>query len=426
MTGGLAKLALTSGALLVPAAGWAQAIGAGNSIVVEPDLDRTDVAGARAEPEYQPSPTLIGPFFIQPSLSVVAEYMSNVFNRPDAKASALVVITPSLSLKANLPRHDLQFAATGNVRRFERYSTENSEEFSLNGQGRFDLGSRDAITGAAEFSRRIEPRSSTGSVPNAAEPVSYQRAIAEMGGVFSLGDLRLEPGVRFQRLQYDPVTVIGGGQVDQSFRDMRSLRGDMRISYDLSGLVAAFVAGSYEDINSLSAPAALDRASHTYSLTAGLKGEISPVVSGEIGVGYQSRDYAQPNYRDFKGLTYRADLQWYVTPLVTLRAQASRSFRNSGIREVGGILTDAFVVSAYYDPLRNLRVALSASAERGDYGEVGTRTWTKSTRLQAQYRFNPMISAGGFAELLRQDVNGLPVVNQFSSAAVGIGVTITP
>lgn len=421
----VARLALSSGAAVAPTLALAQSIGAGTSIVIDPHLYRQDVAGARIEPAFRPHPVLIGPVFAQPGISVVGGYESNVFNGPEGAAAAVVTVIPSLSLQADMPRHALNLSTSGTFRRFSRYRTENSEEFALEAGARLDLGERQTVKTSAGFAHLIEPRSSAGSVPDAAEPVSYGRLLAETSIGFNIGKFRLSPGLRYQSLRYGAVALLGGGKADQSFRDTQSIAGDIRLDYDFSGLVSAFIGGGHENIKSTSTRGPLRRDSRTRSVYAGLNGELSRLVSGEVALGYQSRDYAEPTYRDFHGLTFRADLQWYVTPLMTLRAEASRAFRNSGDRRVGGILTDAFVLSAYHDPLPNLRLAASARLERGDYGEVGTRTWRKSARLQAQYRLTPVLSFGGYAGFLRQDVSGPPLVNRFTSFSAGFGLTAT-
>lgn len=426
MKGRFARIALSSGAVMAPTLAWAQAIGAGTSIVIEPQLDRDDVAGSRVEPAYQPRPIPVGPVFAQPSLSVVGEYESNVFNRPDAEGAAVAMVMPSLILRTDLPRHEVKLSAAGTVRRFSRHTSEDSEEFALDADGRLDLGTRQTVKASIDFSHLIEPRSSAGSVADAAEPVSYGRFAANLGVGIDIGKFRIVPGAGYERIDYDPVTLTSGGRGDQSFRDTRSLRSEVRIDYDFSGLTSAFVSGSYEDITSTSAPAALRRDSRSYTVLAGVRGQLSPVISGELGVGYQSRDYALPTYRDFGGLTYRADLQWYVTPLMTLRAQASRTFRNSGDRRVGGVLTDAVALSAYYDLLPNLRLSAEAGLEHGDFGDVDTRTWRKSMRLQAQYRVSPGLSVGGYLRFLRQDVSGVRLVYPFTSFSAGLGITVTP
>lgn len=423
---GLSRLALSSGAAMAPTLAFAQTIGAGTSIIIDPQLDRDDVAGARIEPAYRPRPILVGPIFAQPSLSIVGGYDSNVFNRSEAKAAALATIMPSLVLDTQLPRHELKLSAAGTLRRFSRYRTENSGEYAVNADGRLDLGARQAVRISVDFAHLIEPRSSFGSVADAAEPVGYDQLSASLGATVKAGAFRLTPSLRYERLDYTSVALSAGGKADQSFRDTRSERGGVRIDYDLSGLVSAFAEGDYEHVGSPSAQPVQQRNSRNYIAMVGLRGQLSPVISGEVGIGYQARDYAQPAYRDFAGVTYRADVQWYVTPLMTLRAQASRTFRNSGNRQVGGILTDTVTLSAYYDPLRNLRFALSASLEHGDFGDVDTRTLRKALRLRAQYRLSPSFSVGGYLGFLRQDVRGVPLVNAFTSFSAGIGFTITP
>lgn len=426
MKAGLVRLALSSGALFAPAAAWGQEIGDGSTIAIDPELDRDDVAGARAEPAYHPKPILVGPVFAQAGLTVVGEYESNVFNRPTGKDDAVMAVQPSLLLRANLPRHELKVNADGVFRRFAHYTSENSDEFDLGTDGRLDFGTRQAVIASVHYTRLVEPRSSAGTIANADEPVSYNRFTAGLGTRVEFGKFRLLPSVDYQKLDFAPVSLAGGGEVDQGFRDTRRVRGEARVEYDLAGLVSAFAAGSYGDVNSTAAPAGQERDSHSFSVVGGLKGTLSPVISGEAAVGYEKRNYKLPQFRDFGGPTYRVDLQWFVTPLVTLRAQANRDFRNSGNRDVAGILTDEFRLSAYYDPLRNLRVSATTAIQRDRYRDTNTNAWRKSMRVQANYRLNRHLAVGSYVAFLRQDVTGAPIVNEFSALRVGLGLTITP
>ena len=426
MKGQLVRLAWATGAATAPSLAAAQAGGAGPMIAIEPVLDRDDVAGTRVEPAYQPQPVRMGPVLARPGLSVVTQYLSNTFNRPDARAAAVVSVMPSLELSTDLPRHQLGLSASGTVRRFSQHQTENSEEFALAGDGRYDFGAHHDLRASAEFARRIEPRSTAGSIPDAAEPASYDRRSAELAMNLDFAAVRLVPALRYERLDYRDVALSGGGTADMHFRDTRSVRADLRIEYRLTGMLSAFATAAREDVDSPSPTAVLRRDAHDPTLIAGLRGAVSPVMSGEIGIGYRRRAYAQPELRDFRGLTFRADLQWYVTPLLTLRAQADRSFRNSGNPAVGAILADRFAFSAFHDPLCNLRLAAMAELERGRFDDVRTRTWRKTLQLRAQFRVNRTIAFGGFLGLVRQDVSGPPVVVPFTAFTAGLGMTITP
>lgn len=417
---------LTSGIVLTPATSFAQTVGAGTTIVIAPELDRNDVAGARIEPEYQPRTIRLGPFLAQPALSLASAYASNVFNKADARTDAVAMVMPALELTADTTRHELKMTSAGTIRRFARYQSENSEEWDVTGKGRLDLSPRHAITATADYAHLIEPRSSAGTAADAKEPVNYSRATGKLGTDLEFGNFRLSPSAGYQQVRYASLPLSSGTKIDQSFRDARTLQGEVRISYDFSGMVAAYAAASYGAIHSTSAPADIRRDARNTTAIVGLKGALSPVVTGEIGLGYQSRSFELPIYRDFAGFTFRADMQWFATPLLTLRAQANRIFQNSGDRSVAGILTDTFQVSAYYDPLRNFRIAASTALERGRYREVDTRTTRGMARLNAQYRMNRGISLGAYVSLLHQEVRGTPLVSEFTALNAGIGITITP
>jgi hypothetical protein len=117
-------------------------------------------------------------------------------------------------------------------------------------------------------------------------------------------------------------------------------------------------------------------------------------------------------------------VQWYVTPLVTLRLEAGQRFENSGNPEVAGILSDKVTISAYYDPLRNLRLGVSAGFDYNKYRELGTRAYRKSVGIQAQYLLNHALSIGAHASFLGQDVRGPAIVNEFTSFGAGVGMTL--
>jgi len=419
------KLAMSSGAMLVPAVAFAQQVGESTSIVIDPALARSDVAGARIEPQFAPKPIMIGPIFAEASVSVTGGYDSNVFNRPGGDGAAVALMQPSLSLSSKFAQHELTLRADGALRRFSRFQTENSEEFEIQGKGRFELGRDVTLAARADYAQRIEPRSSAGTRVDAAEPSSYDRLFGELEARVALGKFRLAPSAHYQELKYNPIRLALGGVAAQDFRDARSVGGGVRIEYDFSGLVSGFAEGSYSRIESRSAPALLRRDARDRSIMMGIRGELTPVIHAELAIGYQSRRY-DANHRDFGGLTYRADVQWFVTPLVTLQARAGRRFRNGGNRDVAGILVDSTEIAAYYDPLRNLRLSAQATVERDRYRDVTTKAWRTSFRLQAQYRIRPTLSVGSYALLLRQDVSGAPLVNSFTSLSAGIGLTYTP
>lgn len=409
----------------LPSAAWAQEIGQATSVVIAPQLDRADVAGSRVEPDYSPMPIRAGPLVIDASVSLAAGYDSNVFDRDDAEGDAVMAITPRVRLRADTPLHLLQLTALGNLRRFASTDSENSEEFQFGAQSRFDLAPKQSVFANGSWGRQIEARSTAGTAAGADEPVTFERAFAQFGADVELGNLWVRPVAHVEETDYAALD-IAGVETDMSFRDTRRYGGDLAVGYKFSDLFAAFGEVGYGESESLNAAPTAIRDAQDLSLLAGVRGELSPLVSAEFAVGYRERDYELARYLDFAGFTYRADVQWYVTPLVTLQFEASQNFLNSGNALVAGILSNRASVTGYFDPLRNLRLSAAIAYEHNEYRETDTIARRPSLRLAAQYQANRNFSLGFFAGVRRQDVSGTPLVQEYTSFSSGIGVTLTP
>lgn len=419
-------LVLSAAVIFTPASLAAQDIGETSAIAIAPDLDRSDVAGARVEPGFSPEPIVAGPFLLQPSLSVVGGFDTNVFDRPNELDDAVVLVTPSLKVRANTPRHLAEISVKGHFRRFWTYETENSEEFLVSGRTEFELAGTNRLFANALYGQQIESRSSAGTIVNTVEPVNFDLAMAQVGAELAFGNLWTRPRVSVRKTSFSDVDQIGGGTIDLAFRNQREFAGDLAVGYDVSGLFQVFAEGGLAKTESTSPAPNAARDADEFSLLAGVRGELSPLLVAELAAGYRKRDYDLARYRDYEGLTYRADVQWYATPLMTLQFQARQDFLNSGNAQVAGILSNRFSLTGYLDPLRNLRLSATAAYEHNRFRETDTRAERPSLRAQVEYRLSPNISVGTFAALRRQEVSGTPIVPDFTSFSAGIGVTLNP
>lgn len=403
----------------------AQEIGQTTAIVIDPQLDRGDVAGNRAEPDFAPQPVRAGPLVIDSSLSLAAGYDTNVFDRTVEEGDAAFLVTPRVRIRADTPRHLVQVSAVGHFRRFASTGSEDSEEFDLRAQTRLDLAERQSVFANAGYAHQIEERSSVGTVVTADEPVGYDRTTAQVGADVEFGRLWLRPSADLEQSDYSDVS-IGGVDNDLSFRNTRRYGGDLAVGYKFSDLFAAFGEAGYSQTESTDAAPNAVRDADDVSFLAGVRGEVSPLVTAEIAVGYRQRDYQLVRFLDYDGLTYRADVQWFITPLVTLRFEAGQTFLNSGNAQVAGILSNRASVTGYFDPLRNLRLSAMVAYEHNKYRETDTTAQRPSVRFAAQYQANRNVSLGAFAGIRRQDVSGPLLVQPYTSFSAGLGVTLTP
>lgn len=410
-------------AFVAPSGAWAQTAW---TVDGTPSLDHADVAGRRTEPGLEAAPHRVGPLFVSPAFAALAGYEGNVFNEPDARGDVQLVAAPRLDIKLDDPRHDMTLSISGKFRRFASNETENSDEYAIRSANAIDLARDIGLSLTFDAAHRIEPRSSSGTFVDALEPVSYDRLGADAALKAELGRFRLTAGAGYQQTSFNTLDLRSGESVDQSFRDMQAVDGNVRLAYDFSGLLSAFTAVSVGRRTSRHALPGEERDSDDLTASVGLKGDLTPLVSVEMSLGYQMRDYRNALYRDFSGVGFSVEAEWYPTPLVTAQLNVTRRFRNSGNRDVAGILEDSVAANLFYDPTRRLRLSFASAVVWDRYRDTTTVARRYRLGLRAQYTLNAHVALGAQVYWGRQQVSGQPLVNAYTSPGAGIGITFTP
>lgn len=393
------------------------------SITITPVLHRSDVAGSRIEPGFDPLPIPFGAFDLSASVSTVAGADTNVLRRPGGKSDATMTMQPQVTIRRKGGSLDAQIEGAGRLRRYVRYTSENSGEYagSASLSGRF--AGRNRVTASAGYARMVEPRSSVGTIADAASPVSYRQFQASVGGTADLGRVTMQSSLRYIRNRYDGVPLRSGGRADLHFRDQSSIGGTITVDYDVNGRLATYASASHARISAANTALAISRDARDFTVQGGIRGEVTPLVYVDIAAGVRQRNYRDPRLRDYRGPTFKADLQWYVTPLVTFRLEGSQNLYNSGAPQANAINAHEVKLEAYYDLLRNLRIAANARREWDKFEGLDTRAKRFQTSVRAQYRASPHLSIGAFVAYDRQTVHGTAVIQPFSSFSVGIGAT---
>lgn len=409
-----------------PVALSAQELSGPDAVRIEPQLSRSDVAGARVEPEYSPVPLRAGSFTIRPAIAVVGSYDTNVLNRNNGEGDAAVIVRPSIVVANDTGRHLAQLRGTARLRRFADISSENSEEYALTARGRYDFDQGSDFSAELGYGRLIEERSSFGNIAGAAEPVAYDQLLGTVGASLQRGAFRIAPQFQFEERDFDAVDLIAGGQRNLDFRNTRRLGGSLGLGYAVSPRVSVFSNASYFDLEATDAAPGAQRDSTQVRVLAGIRGELSPLVNASVAVGYRERDFDLAAFNDFSGFTYEADLEWFATPLVTFTLEARQRYENSALQAVPGILTNRVTAQAYYDIRRNVRLAAGVGYENKDFRETDTTLDRPFANLQMQYQLSRHIAVGAYASLLHQDVSGAPLAQSFTSFGTGLGLSLTP
>jgi hypothetical protein len=386
-------------------------------------LFRPDVAGTREIDGTRAEGFGVGGFSLFPQLRLTGAYDSNIFNLANTRREDVALaIEPRLALRSNWGRHSLSVSGDARLLRFADITTENSDAWRANIDGRLDVTDATQLFVGGELARAVELRGAGGlNVPDSF-PITYRQTRGNFGLTSEIGgiDLALAGGLVERR--YDDVVPFTGPAIDQSLRDVRILSVTPRLGYKISPGIALFGSGTYTDTRSLEELGLLTRDATGLVLVGGVRGELSPVVVGEVSAGWLKRDFAGSLGADYSGVTFGATLDWYATPLLSLRLSTRQDFDNSGIATVPGILSRETGLRAFFEARRNLLVSAEVTLVNDRYREIDVTTDTVNATARGEYRFNPNLSAAMVLRWRHRSTSDAETVNGYSGMLLGFAI----
>lgn len=190
-----------------------------------------------------------------------------------------------------------------------------------------------------------------------------------------------------------------GSAIDQSFRNLRTLSLGASLGLPLTGKTVVLGEAQFTSERSIDPVALNDRTARDLRFAAGIRSEVSPLISAELLGGYVDHRYSSPLFRDFSGPLWRGRIEWYATPLITVALSSERKIVTSGLREAAGVLVDTSSLKIYYELSRSLDVLLTASHARENYRDTGIVTRSDAVGLEATYQLTARYVCGASARL---------------------------
>ncbi len=191
--------------------------------------------------------------------------------------------------------------------------------------------------------------------PNILAGLARYPVYTTFGGTFGVDQkfnrLEIWAGATVDRTVYQESTLTDGTTSTNDDRNFNQYGGVGRASYELTPGVKPFVEVE-GDARVHDLP--LDRNGYARDSTGGYaKGgtsfEFSRLLTGEISVGWASRDYVDPRLGRLDGLLTAGSLVWTATPLTTARFVTSTSIDETTVPGVSGVLTHLYTVEVDHD-----------------------------------------------------------------------------
>ncbi|MGY2735435.1 outer membrane beta-barrel protein [Sphingomonas sp. UYP23] len=388
---------------------------------VNPDQTDDDVL-TRRQPEFDPVGGRLGSFFLYPRFTVSTGYSDNVLGTPTAaKSDGFSTARADVQLVSDWGRHQLEFLAYGQARRYYRLSTENTEAYGALVNGRYDISHDTAVSANFRADHQPEDRFSVDNLAFTLKPVETLMLNGNVRADKRFGAFAVRGGIQVVDSSYENARTLAGPINETDRNNLRVLyQGSVR--YDVTHNAALILAGQYDTINygrSLFG----DRDTTGYRLEAGVGLAITHQLVGDIRVGYLHRDNANPLLRNLSGISFFANVSWSLTRLLSIRLTANRDIENSATLASPGNLRSTGQLSASYEVLRPLIITPAIRVSRIDAIGIEGSNFEKEATFDAIYRLNRQFSISANLRHFDRNAGIFQPVNG-NTARVGVALTL--
>ena len=382
-------------------------------------LDRPQVG-------YEPLGLRLGVFSGRPTLALGTGFTSNEKAAEiDPRSDAFFTISPRINLSSGWSVHSLALFAGLTQTVFARATEDNSTEYSLGLDGRYDISRAMDVRVGLQRQRRVQPRTDPDVPVNVPGPVEYNEDTFQILGEVRLSQINFSGSASVIKLDYGVVGGDTGPRYDFSFRN-----GTITTFTGTAGHPLGALAGVYGQV--VFAQRRFDQQTEATDRdtdqTAGLIGavlDLPQLLRGDVAVGYEKFDY-QGVFAGISssGLRLQGSLSYFPTQITTVTVSGSRSNTASGLISSPGRETTAFSGNVDHELLRNVRLNARLGYRQDAYDGIDRDDTIVDAAVGADYAVNRRVSVRLGYGYLNVTSNGLNRVRSFDESRVNLALTL--
>lgn len=332
----------------------------------EEELRDTGVLN-RARPDYDAPGVPAGGFTLFPSLTVAVGSDDNLFATEEFEVDDFFAsLSSEMILQSNWSRHQLVFDAYAQATSYDENPDEDRSEWGAGAQGQLDVSGSSIFNADGHFDRIAEERGSIDSVGLAAEPTLFDTVTGSLSFTQRANRLSLSLGGRVTTFDYDDTASIGGGVIDQDFRDRSVAVTIAAAKYEFSPGYRAVLQAEFNNRDYDLDPADaefvpgvnFDRDSTGYTVQGGVEFEITNLVNGKVTVGHLQQEYDDVDFATVEGVSFAADLRWSLSGLTDLRIEGSRRAEDTTSAFSGGRFATEYGAAIDHELRRNIIITV--------------------------------------------------------------------
>ncbi|EXS71987.1 hypothetical protein BF95_10620 [Sphingobium sp. Ant17] len=383
-------VAICALAVTAPQAAFAQ----DNDILVEPELlvdydrSRNIAVTEKRRPDYDALGIRASSFLVYPRLDIGLGYNDNIFLADsDEVSDGYAIIRPSVRAQSDWSRHQLTATASGAFRRFFDNSVRDEDSWNVGALGRVDATSALTLTAQVQAGNRFESAFSGGVDANVAALSNYDYNFLSLRGRYELGRNRIALAYNRNEYDFNNIRFSDSTTLDQSNRSrtIDSIVGQFERALNPGLSVYGQLSYARTRYDALLAPGVENRDSDGYRAVAGVSMDLPAFIRGTLASGYTWRNFDSPLFRQVKGLSVDAKLEYFPSELTTFTLRGSRLIQDSNIAITTAFFDNRISLGVDHELLRN--VILSASGDLSYQDYIGSPNNSTVYRLSSRARY---------------------------------------
>ncbi|MBA4208063.1 MAG: hypothetical protein C0454_00860 [Parvibaculum sp.] len=346
----------------------------------------------RVRPGYDAVGVRAGAFTVFPEASLTGTYNDNIYaTDTNTESDFITTLGARVSAVSNWSRHALNLRAGLSQHWYDDNSDEDRLDWDVGGNGRIDITRDTNIAAGLSYAELSEDRGAPNSPGGAAEPVEYSLFQANVAFNHRFNRVTSRLGATYADYDYDDTPAVGGGPaLDQDFRDREQFTQFLRLGYDVSPDTNVYIEGTLNQRKYDQQPpvVALNRDSDGYAVVVGSEFRLTNLAQGGVFVGYQKQEYDDPTLSDIDGIAFGANVDWFVTPLTTIRFEAASTIEETISAGASGFTDNSVGLRVDHELMRNVILGGRASFANNDYEGINRSDDVTRAGLSVDYLLN--------------------------------------
>ena len=236
-------------------------------------------------------------------------------------------------------------------------------------------------------------RSSPGLGISTTRPVPFDSDEAQISGTTRFNRLGLTGIGLYRTFRFEDVDVNNVRQFTSN-NSFDTAIGALGSSYAFSPGRYVTATVRLQDI-SYTRSVSRGRDSFTWIALAGFNYDFDGIWAGNVGVGYQQRDYRSPLIKNLEGFALDGRLSYSPTLLTTLTLNVARTLEESIRQDAVGYVRTAGAVRVDHEYLRNVILGSELRLDRREYDNPSEQATDGSLQVDGRWLLNRSISVSG-------------------------------